>query len=325
MHGFGSHFVAGATCITVLAVASWAGAQDGDRAVAEALFEKGRAAMEREDYDTACAAFAESNRLDPAPGTLFNQADCEEQRGHLSNAWQLFDQASSKLSETDERRAIVVERAAALKARIPHLTITLAPGAPPESKIVCDALEIRPVSLGLALPIDPGMHRIVVTAPGRPERRYAMPIDESENKEIVVEPGPSGASVAPAAPKAVAPSSNPPPASSFDKRTVGYVVGGVGVAAIGTAFVLGAVALGKKSTVNQDCDAATKTCKSQEGIDAASSGSTISTVSTVSFLVGAVATGVGAYLILSSKDGNQTKVGLTAIPAGGFLGAVREF
>src|SRR5262245_12604205 len=102
-------------------------AQTGDRAAAEALFEKGRAAMEKGDFNTACAAFAESNRLDPAPGTLFNQADCEEKRGHLATAWQLFDLTMSKIPEADERRESVQERADALKERLPKLTITLRP------------------------------------------------------------------------------------------------------------------------------------------------------------------------------------------------------
>ena len=58
-----------------------------DPAAAEALFEAGRQAATRGDWTTACPKFAESQRLDPAPGTLLNLADCEEHLGHLASAW----------------------------------------------------------------------------------------------------------------------------------------------------------------------------------------------------------------------------------------------
>src|SRR5262249_2654152 len=114
--------------VAVLGMAPRARAEGDDRAVAEALFDKGRAALKRGDLDAACAAFEESERLEPAPGTMFNLGDCEEKRGHIAVAWQWFEEASQKLSATDKRRALVVARAAALKARVPELTLQLAPG-----------------------------------------------------------------------------------------------------------------------------------------------------------------------------------------------------
>lgn len=312
----------GAVLMAGVLTAPCALAQGGDRAAAEALFEKGRTAMDKGDYATACAAFEESNRLDPAPGTLFNQADCEEKRGHLATAWQLFDLAISKIPETDERRESVQDRADSLKARLPHLTITLGPGAPPDSKVMRDQFEVRPVTFGVSIPVDPGAHTIIVTAPGRAESRVAVQLAEGESKEIAVEPGPAaGATVASTGPA----QADTSPKGHFNKRTAGYVIGGIGVAGIGTALVLGAVALGKKSTVNQHCDATTRVCDSPEGLDAASSGSTIATVSTVSFIVGAAATGLGVYFVLTSNDGDKTSVGAIPRRGGGMLGITREF
>src|SRR5687768_8531645 len=56
-------------------------AQPRDAAAGEALFIEGRRLMKVGDRPAACAKFAESQRLDPAVGTLANLADCEEQRG----------------------------------------------------------------------------------------------------------------------------------------------------------------------------------------------------------------------------------------------------
>jgi hypothetical protein len=70
-----------------LAVSSPAWAQSGDRAGAEALFEAGREALDKGDYEVACQRFEESNRLESAAGTILNLANCREQLGQLASAW----------------------------------------------------------------------------------------------------------------------------------------------------------------------------------------------------------------------------------------------
>src|SRR5690606_6144737 len=95
-------------------VASDAEATGANVAAAEALFESGHEAMSGGDYDTACARFAESNRLDPAVGSLLNLAICEEKRGRLATAWQLYKRVMSELAAGDDRYPIAQRRASAL-------------------------------------------------------------------------------------------------------------------------------------------------------------------------------------------------------------------
>jgi hypothetical protein len=320
--------------VAVLGITGRAAAQAADHAVAEALFEKGRAAMDAEDFATACAAFEESNRLQPAPGTMANLANCEDRRGHLASAQEWYLTAASQLPQGDERRTIAEQRAAEIKVRMPMLTIRLAPGTPASARVLRDATELRSVSLGLPLPIDPGDHQIVVTMPGSPEGRYAVHLEEKEVREIVVGPGtnpPKSASPAAAAP-AAGPAKPPPPAptaadagteSPSNHQFLGYVLIGAGGLGVGTALVLGAVALGKKSTVSDHCDTSTRTCDNQAAADAASAGETLTTASTVSFIVGAAAAGAGLYFVLSSK--NDASVGTTALPGGGLLRFAQRF
>ena len=80
-------------------------------AAAEALFEQARAAMAEGNYDVACARFRDSDKLDPAVGTRFNLADCEERRGLLDREWSLFRGVLSVLSDVDERTPIGYGRA----------------------------------------------------------------------------------------------------------------------------------------------------------------------------------------------------------------------
>ena len=65
-----------------------AGAEPRDPAAAEWLFREGRALMKKGDFAPACAKLAESQRLDPAVGTLMNLAECEERIGRTASAWQ---------------------------------------------------------------------------------------------------------------------------------------------------------------------------------------------------------------------------------------------
>src|SRR6185369_17293316 len=94
-----------------------------------------RAAMDRADFTAACEQFRASDKLDAAVGTELNLADCEEKRGHLASAWELYRTAAEKLSERDERLAFARSRIQALAPRLPKLTLTLAPGAPRQSAV----------------------------------------------------------------------------------------------------------------------------------------------------------------------------------------------
>src|SRR5688572_10356592 len=72
------------TLLLPLALASPALAEDV--AAAEALFNRGMTDMEAGRYDAGCKAIAESQRLDPRPGTLFTLAVCETRWGHIATA-----------------------------------------------------------------------------------------------------------------------------------------------------------------------------------------------------------------------------------------------
>jgi len=74
-----------------------------ERAASVALFDEGRAALQRGDLAVACSKFQESNRLDPAVGTAFNLANCEEQRGRTSTAWALFREVAARMKPDDPR------------------------------------------------------------------------------------------------------------------------------------------------------------------------------------------------------------------------------
>jgi hypothetical protein len=284
-------------------------AQASDPAAAEALFREGRALSDAGDIAGACAKFRESARLDPAVGTTFNIADCEERLGHLARAWTLFGEVTQRLPSSDKRHAVAQKRAAALEPRLPKLSIRLGAGAPAGSRVVRDGVELGSASLGSALPVDPGEHLVVVSAPGRADKQFKVIISEREIRALEVEPGPVEASKASVpAPKGATSELSPP----RERRSpvLGYVVGGIGVAGLVTGAVAGALVLQRKSVVDERC--VNKLCD-DEGLAAAESGKTFGIVTTVGFVTGVVGVGAGTYLILSAGSSGEPRAGSLAL------------
>jgi hypothetical protein len=288
------------TLLLLLLGARAAHGQDS-AAAAEALFEQGRAAMERRDYETACQRFRESERIDPAAGTKLNLADCEERRGRIASAWELFRAARHAVPESDERRAIAASRAAALEPRLPKLTLRLAPGAPPNTAVRLGNVPLGPGSFGVPLPLDPGTHRLVVEAPGHPPKTVEVVLAEGSRVTADLAPGPAAGGEPPPDRKTV----------KSGQRTLGYVFGGIGIVGLVVGGVTGAMVLSKKSIAEKECPDADGYC-SPRGRNAVDAGQTLGPITTVSLLVGAAGIGAGAYFLISAKDSSETSVGVRA-------------
>ena len=321
--------------LAALGVSLPALSQTRDPATAEALFQAAKSAFEAGRYAEACQKFAESQRLDPGAGTLINLAACREKTHELALAWEAWQEALRSLTNDDERRPEVQRRAKALEGRVPHLTVELAPGAPPDSHVSRDGIELGQAALGVPIPVDPGKHVIEVTASGRQKKSFEIDLAESKSEKLTVEPGealppetPPPAAKPVVSPKPIAPAPKPEAdrGRGNNTKTLGYVIGGIGVAGIAVGGVTGLLALGRKHTMDDDCVArnGTQFC-GQAGIDAAHSGKTLATVSTLSFAAGALAVGVGAYFVLSSSEESTTALSAHALPGGGAFGFRRTF
>ena len=102
--------------LTALAVDAHA-----DPVTAEALFRAGRAAMDAGNPKEACARFAESQRLEPAGGTLLNLGECHEALGELASAWQAYVEASELLK--DDRRTYALKKRGELEPRLARVEL----------------------------------------------------------------------------------------------------------------------------------------------------------------------------------------------------------
>jgi hypothetical protein len=268
-------------------------------AAAEALFEQARAAMAAGSYDIACARFRDSDKLDPAVGTRFNLADCEERRGHVATAWSLFRGVVSELADDDDRKPIAAKRAKALEPRMPYLTLVRAVDTPPGVRVRVDGVELGEGSFGVALPMDPGPHELVLLlGGGNADRKSGFSLSEGERTELPLRVTPAAAPIA----GGDEPESLGQPGAW--KRKWAFVAGGIGAGGVAVGAVTGIITLTKKSTVNANCSDNERACN-QIGIDARESGRTFGVLSGISFGVGAVGLATGAFLWLTAPPPDE--------------------
>ena len=285
-------------------------ATDPSRAAeAERLFHEGRALLAAGDLARACANFTESEKLDPAPGTLLSLADCEERAKTFVKAREHYQLAASGFAKNDARRAFATGRAVGLEKRIAHLTLRLPPDAPAELSVRTGDLVVPRSELGTSNAVDPGDLQIRVSSPGRKDNVITVTLAEGETKDVFCELGApdtaavTGDVVGPK-PSALGADDREAMASSSDpRRTVSYVLLGVGAASLVVGGVTGVLALSKAGTVKDHCDAS-YACD-QDGVDAASAGRTLSPVSTITLIAGAALAGAGAYFFFTSGKAHK--------------------
>jgi hypothetical protein len=210
---------------------------------AEQAFREGRRLLQEGKIADACAAFEQSQKLDPALGTLLNLADCEGLLGHDAKAYGLWQEVLgwSRRAKHAEREQVALQKLGALRGKVALVVVD----APPEAKTEVDG---QPVVAGTQVPLAPGTHDVVVTV-GDEVRRQRLEVKAGELVAAKPEVAPKVVVIAPepapepeAAPVIVA----PPPAAEAPKRTsrvgVGLIAGGAAVliaGVVGTAWAYG--------------------------------------------------------------------------------------
>ncbi|XXX74217.1 preprotein translocase subunit TatA [Sorangium sp. So ce134] len=300
-----------------------ASAQPNDpKTQAQELFEQGRAAVEARDCARAIPLFRRSQATYPSRGTLLNLAQCEADLGRVASAWQHFRELLTQLTPGDPRLPITQQRIADLEPRLPKLVVQVADGAPAPSEVLLDQAAMPQASLGSELPVDPGDHVIVARwADGR-QAEARVSVAEGARKDVRLEPPPVAAAPPPPvrasdAPQAPSPPPDaPPPPASSARRTLAFVVGGVGVAALGGSLITGGLALGAKGDLEKECPDPSR-C-SDEGMSLKSRGQTLTTTSTVLGAIGLAGIGAGLVLFLTAPE-QGTSVAFTPaiLPGGG--------
>jgi hypothetical protein len=284
------------------------GAAD-NAALAESLFRHAKKLMQEGAIAEACPKFAESYRLDSTLGTLLNLAVCHEQEGRTATAWAELHDAAARAARNGEREraAFAREHADALEARLSRLIIRVSEPRPGLEVRLDDGL-LGQAAWSTAMPVDPGVHKVDVKAPGH--QSWSRPVTVApgpQTQELVVPP--LVPAVAAAAPPPPAPVPRPPsvetavvPPSSSERAPrssarlgAGWTAAVLGAGGVAAGSYFGLRTLSKQKIVRQQCQG---TLCSATGLAADDDAHVAARWSNVGFAAGAVSLGAAAYLLL---------------------------
>jgi tetratricopeptide (TPR) repeat protein len=288
-----------------------------DTARAEAMFEEGRKLMVAHDYTAACPKLAESERLDPAPGTLLNLAVCYERANKTATAWATYKSAAllAQRSGEPDRAAAATRKAAELEPRLARLTVTVAPT--PGLEVRCDGQPLGEPSWGVALPYDAGDHEVQATAPGhRPWSLRVHIAGDAQTAKVAVPaleatPLPPAAAEEPTRSEHEAAAPAEPPRDGHGQRLAGEIVLVAGVLGIGVGVYSGLHAKASYDEAVSDCGG-TVCPAGSDGLKLRGQASDWATASTAAFIAGGAAALGGAILFFAAPHGAIVAIGPAA-------------
>jgi hypothetical protein len=287
---------------------------------AETLFQTGRQLMREGRYNEACPKLVESQRLDPAPGTQLNLADCWEHAGLTASAEHEFLQvaeSAEKAGET-ERAAVARARVKQLESKLTRLKLSVPAAARVAGLVLLqNSTAVPETDWGKARAVDPGKFVVEARAPGRRSfiSEFSLRGDAATHELSI---------------PILAADSSPVPSDSSTRRAdwlQGSGIGLLGLGAVGltlgTVFGVRAVSLYHRSQ-DEGCDPNDRCTPG--ALETRESAVHSGNASTVSFIVGGalLAGGAGLY-VWGSRERAAVRPGLSARVAPQPGGAVAMF
>jgi hypothetical protein len=278
---------------------------------AEALFQRARERMGQGDFAAACPMLEQSYSLDHGAGTMLALAICHEGAGKPALALREFRESLSMgvRANRPDRVILAESHVQSLEATVPRIKLRPPTPEPAGLALTVDGASVDRTAMVAGVPVDPGPHVIEASAPGVPTWRTRIDVGKSAPPVVVDVPplgplGPLGATAgAPAAPDGEhGPSSSTP-------RTLGWIAGGLGVAAAAVGAGFGLAAFDAEARSRDTCQ--DDVC-SPAGVNLNHEARRDALVSDVTFAVAGVALAGAAFLLTRGRS----RAAASLVPSG---------
>jgi hypothetical protein len=239
------------TCSLLLMSSVALAAPATDRAQATRHFEIGRAQVKKGRCDLAVPEFRASIDAEPNVGAWLNLGECLETQGKLQEAYEAYRTGQSLAAERRDDR-VSVGRTNAERIEAKTVRVSILSGLVPGTHVQIDGIPVETASVILVSPnvthrvaLDTSGKLITREVRGRPGEVISVTFDEGE----ATPPPPS------TTPSSGPTGDTPKPHTDAQvmvdpgkaQRAVGFVVGGVGIAALVAGGIVGALALSSRS------------------------------------------------------------------------------
>jgi hypothetical protein len=310
---------------------------DADRATARSLGQEGQQALDARDYARAEDSVRRADRMVHAPTLMLGLARALAAEGKYVEAQESYNRIireglppgggdAFKRAIEDAKKEV---DGVAPKVGAVTITIKGATGADvPDPQVVLDEHPINSASLGIRRAIDPGLHVLRASAAGfKPtEVKFTVTEGGAIDEPVVLEQDlsapPPPAAVAATTPGATAAAVSSPDTGTAQpsqaRKIAPFVAFGVGGAGLVFGAITGIVAIGKHSTLSDECKGGT--CNGTTAQNDLSSYHTMGTLSTVGFIIAGVGAAAGVVLLVTEPKSAPT-TGLHVVPTIG-LGSV---
>ncbi len=265
------------------------------------------------DWAGALALLKEVAAVKPTPQVRFNIALCEERLGRLVAALGDYELAASdaQAEKADQVGQEVDARLEALKARVPRVVVQRGEGAD-SATISLDGVSLGDSVLNVPMPADPGPHVVEAKALGFLPFKQSFRVAEQQTATILVKLEAEPVASTPP------PGSNPQ-SSAQTVRTVGFVVGGVGIASLigsGAFFYLRHNAI---NDLDGQCGSNRQACP-DSAHNTVDHGKLYTTLGDVTLAVGAVGVITGAALVIAGGHSSE-KASVALAPGASYANA----
>ena len=235
-------------------------------AVARKLFEDAVRFEREQRWELAASKLNDAIAVKDTPGLRFHLAHCEDKLGHLVEAMIHYDHARELLAsgvKAPDVEEVLEPARKNLELRLPTLLLVV-PAEIADAQAELDGRVVARSVIGRPAPVNPGVHKIVVRAPGHVDYVEEVSILEGEKRRISVDlpRAGSGASVHSSGPEESTGTRNSVGSSRVSARTV-VLVGE-------TAVTLAALGVGVGFLIAKS-DAADRVRRAQSVVDDATS------------------------------------------------------
>jgi hypothetical protein len=318
------------------------------RASGEASLRAGQKLLADGKFHEAAEKLSESYRIEPKTGTLMALANAHDKEGRTATAWAEYKKVLDESTKQGNKKRAEEARARAAETYKKISYVKLDVGTSNAIEVQIDGKIIDKSAWATPQAFDPGPHEVRVGGvngatktismtlqPGPVTQSLALPTltaaDEPPTLAASPSPTPDAPKESPVTP-AAAPKDEPQNEPSNEAllsasgrtstkeaksgsgtgRTVGYILGGVGLVGIGVGSYFGITALGNKKDVDAHCaTAATESLTSnaigcdQTGFKAQQDAHTNGNIATIAMGVGAAALVTGVVLIIVSRGSSD--------------------